>query len=126
MKTSDLPSYPKGSKPIARNLRNNMTEAEWKLWGYLRRRQLGPRFRRQFPIGTYIVDFIALKVGLVIEVDGGQHYRPGNIRKDNIRTHYLEGYGLTVIRVNNNDVRSNIEGVIEYISKNIEKLEAAS
>ena len=122
MKTADLPAYPKGSKQRARYLRNHMTEAEWMLWRHIRGKQLGVRFRRQFPIGDYVVDFIALKTGLVVEVDGGQHYGNSQIKKDEIRTRYLDSLGLKVIRVNNREVSTNINGVLEYIGRIIDQL----
>ena len=93
MKYSELPKYPKGAIQRARNLRNNMTETEWKLWGHIRQKQLNVRFKRQVPIGEYIVDFFALEIGLVIEIDGGQHFSNKNQKKDAIRTKYLENYG---------------------------------
>ena len=61
-----------------------MTEPEWKLWGHIRRKQLGVKFKRQVPIGNYIVDFFALKIGLVIEVDGSQHLTEKGAQKDKI------------------------------------------
>ncbi len=125
MKLSELPAYPKRTKPFARDLRKNMTPAELKLWGYLRRRQLGHRFRRQLPIGNYIIDFASLLTGLAIEVDGGQHYGRSQKEKDRQRTHYLESLGFTVIRFNNHEVLTNIEGVIECITQKLAELEKA-
>ena len=122
MKTSDLPSPTKGAYQLARNLRNNMTKAEWKLWGNIRNKQLGIRFRRQHPIGNYIVDFIALKIGLIIEIDGAQHYERIIEKKDKLRTEYLEGLGLKVIRFNNYEVLTNIDGVIAEIIMIIEEM----
>ena len=98
----------------ARHLRKNPTEAEQKLWSCLRRQQLlGYRFRRQRPIGPYIVDFVCLEVSLIIEVDGGQHAEQG--AKDEARTRFLEKEGFRVIRFWNNDVLANTEGVLEAI-----------
>lgn len=98
----------------ARTLRRNPTEAERKLWSILRDRQLdGRRFRRQHPIGPYIVDFICLDEKLVIEVDGGQHATQRD--EDSERTEWLADRGYQVIRFWNNEVLSNIEGVFETL-----------
>ncbi len=99
---------------IARILRRDATPAERRLWRYLRFRQLdGHRFRRQAPIGRFIVDFVWFLRRLVIEVDGGQHAdRP---QEDAKRTCWLEGEGFRVLRFWNNDVLHNTEGVVESI-----------
>jgi len=123
MKLSELPAYPQHTKPFARTLRKNMTPAELKLWGYIRRRQLRHRFRRQLPVGNYIIDFASLQTELAIEIDGGQHYGKEQRKKDQQRTRYLESLGFTVIRFNNHEVLSNIEGVVECIGEVLEKLE---
>ncbi len=123
MKLSELPAYLQRTKPFARTLRKNMTSAELKLWGYIRRRQLRHRFRRQLPVGNYIIDFASLQTSLAIEIDGGQHYGKEQRKKDQQRTRYLESLGFTVIRFNNHEVLSNIEGVVECIGEVLEKLE---
>lgn len=123
MKTSDLPTPTKGAYQRARNLRNKMTKAEWKLWGNIRNKQLALRFRRQHPIGNYIVDFIALKIGLVIEIDGAQHLEGIMKEQDKLRTEYLEQQGLRVIRFNNYEVLTNIDGVIAEIIMIIAKMD---
>ena len=95
---------------FARQLRSTPTDAVIRLWSRLRRKQLdGFRFRRQQPIGPYIVDFFCPEVKLVIEVDGGQH----NVEevKDKKRSRWLEERGYRVIRFWNNDVLSNTDGV---------------
>lgn len=110
-------------KDRARELRSNMTEAEVKLWQYLRMRQIkGVKFFRQRPIGNYIVDFYAPEANLVIEVDGGQHYQEEGQAYDEIRDAFLEGQGLKVVRFSNLDVLQNIEGVVASIANEIEKL----
>jgi very-short-patch-repair endonuclease len=92
-----------------------MTDAEKKLWWRLRNDQLGVSFRRQHPIGPYIVDFLAPSVGLVIELDGGQHGMDAQLAFDARRTEFLETRGLRVMRFWNNEVMSNLEGVLETI-----------
>ena len=95
----------------ARELRSKATAAEIRLWSRLRRKQLhGFRFRRQQPIGPFIVDFFCPEAKLVVEVDGGQH----NVEeeKDAKRTRWLEERGYRVVRFWNNDVLSNTDGVV--------------
>jgi very-short-patch-repair endonuclease len=97
---------------LARNLRRKQTAAERKMWRVLRGRQFeNSKFRRQEPIGQYIVDFVSLDRQLIIEIDGGQHNQKVEIEKDEIRTKWLEKKGFKVIRFWNNDVLLNIEGV---------------
>lgn len=99
----------------ARELRKAMTDAERRLWGRLRNEQLGARFRRQAPIGPYIVDFVCFAQRLVIECDGGQHAEAVNMAQDRERTSFLEGAGFRVLRFWNNEVLANVEGVMERI-----------
>jgi very-short-patch-repair endonuclease len=102
-------------KRSSRQLRNNMTNAETRLWAKLRLRQIrGFWFYRQKPIGEYIVDFFCPKAKLVIEVDGGQHFSGDAPEYDAIRDGYLKSLGLKVLRFTNNEVL-NIEGVVERI-----------
>jgi very-short-patch-repair endonuclease len=98
----------------ARTLRKSMTDAESRMWYYLRNRRLaGYKFVRQYAIGKYIVDFICREKNLIIEVDGGQHMNA--IEYDEQRSMYLKNRGYQVFRVWNNDVFNNIQGVIESI-----------
>jgi very-short-patch-repair endonuclease len=97
---------------IARTLRRNSTDAEQKLWRALREFKAA-RFRRQHPIGQYIADFACPARKLVIELDGGQHAAQAD--QDELRTTDLAKRGYRVIRFWNNDVLSNIDGVIETI-----------
>ena len=97
----------------ARVLRKNMTDAERSLWSVLRlRQQGGHRFRRQFPIGRYIVDFVCLDARLIVEVDGGQHSENTG---DLVRDDWLRSQHFNVLRFWNNDVLSNLEGVSQAI-----------
>jgi very-short-patch-repair endonuclease len=105
-----------GKKPtaIARKLRHNMTPAEFKLWGTLRNRQLlDLKFRRQQPIGRYIVDFVCFEKKLVIELDGSQHL--DNEYIDNQRTEELNKNGFEVLRFTNNEVLNELDAVFEEI-----------
>jgi very-short-patch-repair endonuclease len=98
----------------ARALRRRMTDAERLLWRHLRNRELGGwKFRRQYPVGTFIVDFICVEKSLVIEVDGGQHAT--NEELDNQRSAYLNKMGYRVLRFWNNEVLQETEGVLTAI-----------
>ena len=98
----------------ARSLRKRSTDAERNLWSILRNRALaGAKFRRQQPIGPYIVDFHCPKNRLVIEIDGGHHL--DQIEDDNRRTGFITRTGNRVIRFNNLDVLTNIDGVAAQI-----------
>lgn len=99
---------------LARGLRHHQTDAEQRLWGCLRNRRLdGFKFKRQQPGNGYIVDFICLDKMLVVELDGGQHATQSG--EDKIRTGYLNRCGFTVLRFWNNDIFSNLRGVLEHI-----------
>ena len=107
-------------KPLARNLRTNMTDAEQLIWSKIRRKQIGDlHFYRQKNIGHYIVDFYCPKGKLIVEVDGGQHYEKTGMKKDQERDLYLQSLGLTVLRFSDIDVLKNIDGVIERIHEHI-------
>ncbi|MBQ3000167.1 MAG: endonuclease domain-containing protein [Oscillospiraceae bacterium] len=105
--------------PFAKQLRKNMTKEERRLWyDYLR---IHPaRFSRQKVLGKYIVDFYCAQAKLVIELDGSQHYEDKELIKDAERTAFLKGYGLTVIRIPNNEINRNFRGVCEYIDAIVE------
>jgi len=97
---------------FARHLRRNESDAERKLWSKLRSRQFqNLKFRRQQPLGKYIVDFVSFEKKIIIEVDGSQHNEPGNANHDLHRTKYFEDEGYMVLRFWNNDLLTNIEGV---------------
>ena len=104
---------------LAQELRKSMTDAEKRLWSKLRRVQLGARFRRQQPIGPYIVDFYCAAAGLVVEVDGGQH--AGMQRAyDSKRDGWLRDEGYSVLRFWNTDVLANTEGVLAEVASALE------
>jgi very-short-patch-repair endonuclease len=97
----------------ARSLRRNRTEAEARLWGVLRdRRLLGFKFRRQVPIGRYVVDFVCFDARLVVEVDGSQHFESA---RDVRRDAELKARGFEVLRVWNNELWDNRDGVLEGV-----------
>lgn len=97
-----------------------MTEAEKRIWYRLRAHRFnGSSFRRQFPVGAYIVDFICLDARLIIEIDGGQH---ADSQRDKIREAWLQSQGFNVLRFWNNDVLSNTNGVLEVIAEALSAL----
>ena len=101
-------------KNNARSLRENLTDAERRLWRALKHRQIDEaKFRRQAPIGKFIVDFVCFERGIVIEIDGGQH--ADQTVHDDQRTRWLESQGFCVLRFWNNDVLVNTDGVVETI-----------
>ena len=100
--------------PFAKQLRREMTKEERRLW-YEFLRDYPIRFSRQKVLGKYIADFYSAKAGLVIELDGSQHYEEKNMESDALRTTFLEEYGLKVIRIPNNEITQNFRGVCEYI-----------
>ena len=104
--------------PLARHLRKEMTKEERHLW-YDFLRKYPVRFTRQKVLGKYIADFYCAEAKLVIELDGSQHYQDHNMEKDVERTAFLAGYGLTVIRIPNNEIARNFRGVCEYIDHQV-------
>ncbi len=99
------------ASPLARRLRATPTDAELRLWSLLRRGELGGfRFRRQHPMGRYVVDFFCAEAKLIIEIDGGQHDG-----EDTARQNWLEARGYRVVRFWNNEVLGNTDGVLERI-----------
>ena len=115
--------YKQNSKLVsnARNLRKNMTKEERHLW-YDFQKNYSVRFYRQKILGRYIVDFYCADAKLVIELDGSQHYDPNEMKRDKERTAFLEQYGLTVLRIPNNEVMQNFRGVCECIDDHVKKV----
>ncbi len=100
--------------PFAKQLRMEMTKEERHLlYDFLRTYPV--RFSRQKVLGKYIADLYSAEAKLVIELDGSQHYEKIGVQKDTERTAFLEGYGLKIIRIPNNEVSRNFRGVCEYI-----------
>ena len=119
-----MPRFPKADamrrrdfkRILARTLRANPTDAEHLLWLHLRSKQLANlRFRRQQPIGPYIVDFFCPSAKLVIELDGDQHGTSRGIAYDTVRSDFLTRHGCRVLRFSNSDVLKNPDDVAEAI-----------
>ena len=110
--------YNANNKPLAQELRRNMTPQERHLWydflsGY------PVRFRRQKQFGRYIVDFYCSAAKIILEIDGSQHYTPDGMEYDVERTAYLEGLGFQVLRISNADVDRRFRAVCEWIDLNV-------
>ena len=106
--------YPHKNRQVARMLRNNSTPEERKLWyEHLRYHEI--RFKRQHPIGPYIVDFYCPQAKLVIELDGRQHYTQKGMENDEIRTEFLKKQGLRVLRISNYKIRECFKSTCESI-----------
>lgn len=104
----------------AKILRQNSTDAEKQLWSILRGKKFKElKFRRQQPIGNYIADFVCFSEKLIIELDGGQYNIDAQIQHDIKRTQYLEQAGFKVLRIWNNEIFNNIDGVIESIESSL-------
>ena len=100
----------------ARRLRTDMTDAERRLWYHLRRHGMnGLKFRRQHAFGPYILDFFCPEAMLVVEVDGGQHFKQGVKAYDGRRTRYLQARGLRVLRFTNLEALTETDAVLEVI-----------
>ena len=122
------PSYPyQTADPLlysrlaefARHNRNNPTEAESLLWGYLKGKGIGATFKRQHVIGDYIADFVCLDTKLIVELDGGYHQLPQQQMSDSQRTEWLGSKGYRVLRFTNEDLFNNIEGALRLIEENL-------
>ncbi len=101
---------------LSRTLRRKQTPWEQKLWRILRNRNIiGQKFRRQYPIGPYITDFCCVECKLIIELDGSGHLESLQTAKDSVRSNFFISEGFEVLRIYNNEIDSNIEGVVEFI-----------
>ena len=104
----------------AKALRTRQTDAEQRLWYHLRaHRFMDLKFRRQKPIGRYIVDFVCHESWLIVEVDGGQHQE--NVTYDRARDLWLQEHGYTVLRFWNHEVMQQIEEVLESIRQAVQR-----
>lgn len=107
---------------FSHNLRKEQTDAEKRLWSKLRDRRLsGIKFRRQQVIGPYIVDFVTFEKNIIIELDGGQHNSQEGKVHDGERTRWLNKEGYVIIRFWNNEVLTNIPGVMESLLQTLSK-----
>ena len=105
---------------VAKNLRSNMTKEEKHLWyDYLKNYKV--RFSRQRILGKYVADFYCAKANLVIELDGSQHYQEKELDYDKARTEYISKFNIKVVRIPNNEVNKNFDGVCRYIDMTVQQ-----
>ena len=109
-------------KKKAESMRKNPTEAESAMWEMLRGKNLDAKFRRQHIIGDYIVDFVCLKVQLIVEIDGGYHNEPEQMELDRQRTNFLESKGFSVLRFTNEEVLCNTDETLGIIKNAVAHL----
>ncbi len=105
-------------REIRKALRLNGTSAEAVMWTQIKGRRInGRKWRRQFSVGPFIVDFYCPELKLAIELDGAPHYATGGYEADELRTNYLREHGIRIIRFENKDIWTSLEGVIETIDR---------
>lgn len=115
---------PKNIVTLARNLRKNQTFVEQLLWSKIRNNQIsGYKFRRQYPVDNYILDFYCPAAKLDVEIDGGQHNEIENEHLDEARTKYLVNKGIRVIRFWDHEVINDLDAVITVIQDNLKPLD---
>ena len=108
-------------KQLRRYLRKQPIKPERLLWQRLKNKQTGYKFRRQFSIGRYIVDFYCPQLKIAIEIDGETHYQKEGLKNDKIRQKYLENLSITVKRYLNNEIYNNIDNVVSDIIEACDK-----
>ena len=112
-------------KQKRRRLRNNAPRAEAAIWPKLRgKRLLGYKFRRQYSVGPYVVDFYCPALKLAVEIDGDSHYLDQRPHDDQRRDAFVESFGIKFLRFTNLDVYKNIDGVLETIVQAVKELQA--
>ena len=103
-----------------KQLRQNMPEAEIILWSRLKNKQIsGIKFRRQYSVGKYVIDFYCAKKKLAIEIDGESHYKLNAPEHDEERQKWIEQFGIRFLRFTNDDIRKNLYGVMDAIEEAI-------
>ena len=107
-------------KALRQSLRAEMPSAESVLWSKLRRRQLlGYKFRRQYSVGTYVVDFYRAELRLAIEVDGDSHYQSGALERDKEREAFIKSFGIDLLRFRNVEVFEQLNEVLDAIARKV-------
>jgi very-short-patch-repair endonuclease len=110
----------RAEKPTRRALRSSMPNAEVLLWSRLKGRQLlGCKFRRQYSVGAFVLDFYCADVKLGIELDGDTHYQPGAREYDEKRKRFIGTFGIELIRILNSEVYDNLDGVLEMLGREL-------
>jgi very-short-patch-repair endonuclease len=107
-------------KDKRRQLRRSMPDAEVILWSRLKGRQLqGCKFRRQYSVGSFVIDFFSAEIKLGIELDGDSHFHDGSREFDQKRGQFIESFGIKVVRILNSEVYQNLDGVLEMIGREV-------
>ncbi len=106
----------------AKKLRKNSTLGEILLWEQIRKRKLGFQFHRQVPVHNYVIDFYCDELNIAIEVDGNSHNNPDQKEKDYIRDYTLNQLGITVIRIDDLDVKKNLNSVTRFLEYRIDQI----
>ena len=115
----------KDETPRRRELRNSMPNAEVVLWSKLKGRQLlGCKFRRQYGVGAFVVDFYSPEIKLGIELDGDSHFAEGKREYDQKRQAFIESFGIRIVRFLNVDVYDNLDGVLGAIEREVVERQA--
>jgi very-short-patch-repair endonuclease len=110
-------------KERRRQLRREMPKAEITLWSRLKGKQvLGLKFRRQYSVGPYSLDFYCPAARLAVELDGDSHWTGAAIEYDHMRQNFVESFGIRFLRFPNSEVYQNLEGVVEMIAENAKEL----
>jgi very-short-patch-repair endonuclease len=110
-------------KQRRRTLRKNLSKAEVILWSKLSHKQMhGYKFRRQYGVDQYVLDFYCPRLKLAIEVDGDSHFMPGAEEQDKMRQEYIEAFGIRFLRFTNPDVCENLDGVCQMIFNKVEEI----
>jgi very-short-patch-repair endonuclease len=115
-----MPRRPEHLTRFARRMRQDSTRAEANLWWVLRGRTLGVKFRRQEPIGPYIADFACWSHRIIIEIDGPTHWNASSEEKDRQRDAWFRRRGWRVLRTTDDEVWTNLDGVVEWILQELE------
>ena len=103
-----------------RQLRGSMPDAEVILWSRLKGRQLlGCKFRRQYSVGAFVIDFFSVEIKLGIELDGDSHFQPGAPEYDRKRQQFIESFGIRIVRIVNTEIYENLDGVLEMIGREV-------
>jgi len=103
-----------------RQLRGSMPDAEIILWSRLKGRQLlGCKFRRQYSVGSFVIDFLSVEIKLGIELDGDSHFQPGAPEYDQKRQQFIESFGIMIVRILNTDIYDNLDGVLEMLGREV-------
>ncbi len=116
--------YNKTSEKAKRQiLRKNMPKAEEIIWSKLRAKQIeGCKFRRQYSVDKFVLDFYCVELKLALEIDGDSHYLEGAEEYDRERQIFIESFGIKFLRFTNNDVYENLDGVVQVIADKIQQL----